>query len=46
MFAVAPTVASYTREQVAAMFLGSKLREFYYKQYGEYRTMINKNCSS
>jgi hypothetical protein len=30
----------HTPAREAAMFLGSILREFYYKQYGENRTMI------
>jgi hypothetical protein len=33
-------IPAYTRERAAAMVLGSIVREFYYKQYGENRTMI------
>ena len=36
-------IPAYTRERAAAMFLGSIVREFYYKQYGENRTMIIKS---
>ena len=35
---------AYTRERAAAMFLGSIVREFYYKQYGENRTIIIKTA--
>ncbi len=35
---------AYTRERASAMLLGSKVREFCYKQYGEHRTMINKTA--
>ena len=35
---------AYTRERAAAMFLGSIVWEFYYKQYGENRTMIIKTA--
>ena len=35
---------TYTRERASAMLLGSKVREFYYKQYGEHRTMISKTA--
>jgi hypothetical protein len=37
------TIPAYTRERAAAMFLGSIVREFYYKLYGENRTMIRPN---
>jgi hypothetical protein len=37
-------IPAYTRERAAAMFLGSIVREFYYKQYGENRTMIIKTA--
>jgi hypothetical protein len=37
-------IPAYTRERAAAMFLGSTVREFYYKQYGENRTMIIKTA--
>jgi hypothetical protein len=37
-------IPAYTREPAAAMFLGSIVREFYYKQYGENRTMIIKTA--
>jgi hypothetical protein len=35
-------IPAYTRERAEAMFLGI-VREFYYKQYGENRTMIIKS---
>jgi hypothetical protein len=38
-------IPAYTRERAAAMFLGSIVREFYHKQYGENRTMIIKRLS-
>jgi hypothetical protein len=37
-------IPAYTRERAAAMFLGSIVREFYYKQNGENRTMIIKTA--
>ena len=38
-------VASYTCERAAAMFLGSKAKEFYNKQNGKYGTVLNKTAS-
>jgi hypothetical protein len=37
-------IGLHTPARAAAMFLGSKVREFYYKQYGENRTMIIKTA--
>jgi hypothetical protein len=37
-------IPAYTHEIAAAMFLGSIVREFYYKQYGENCTMITKTA--
>ena len=42
MFSVAPKDASFTREEVAHMFLGSIAKKLYNKQYGEYRNIIDK----
>ena len=39
-------IPAYTRERAAAMFLGSIVREFYYKQYDENRTMIIKTSTA